>query len=199
MAIGRTRSKFLVRGRAQGFSLIEMLVVMAIMGLIVSVVTLSTGSLSAVFGDGSRGSPESVSEELMVLMAAASSQAILSGEPVALGFTSSSTAQEDGIAVTWLRYGRTSGGLVRNRQATWQPVSAHSDLQDLNLSPGLASDLIIEGERVNTQALTVDPGMPAVVFYPTGESTAFEWSLSQDEQVVTLSNTTTGEVERRQR
>ena len=45
-------------GRTQGFSLIEMLVVMTIMGLIVSVVTLSTGSLSAVFGDGGEGSAE---------------------------------------------------------------------------------------------------------------------------------------------
>ncbi len=186
-------------GRTQGFSLIEMLVVMTIMGLIVSVVTLSTGSLSAVFGDGGEGSAESVADELMVLMAAASSQAILGGEPMALGFAPASTAQTDGVTLSWLRYGRGPAGSVRQRQPVWQSVSEHSNLRDLILSPALSSDLIIEGERVDADALMNSPGMPALVFYPTGESTAFEWSLTLDGQVVTLGNTLTGNIERLQR
>lgn len=197
-ATGRTRSKIRVQGKVQGFSLIEMLVVMTIIGLIVSVVTVSTGSLSAVFG-GDDGSAESVADDLMVLMAAASSQAILSGEPMALGFTSSSTAQDAGIAVTWLRYGRVAGGSVRNRQAMWQPVSAQTGLRELSLPSVVSSELSVEGERIDAQALADNPGMPALVFYPTGESTAFHWSLVQGERVVTLTNVTTGEIERRQR
>lgn len=188
-----------MQGKAQGFSLIEMLVVMTIMGLIVSVVTLSTGSLSAVFGAGGEESAESVADELMVLMAAASSQAVLSGEPLAIGFASSSTAQDEGIAVTWLRYGRVAGGSVRNRQAMWQPVSAQAGLRELPLPEGINSELSIEGELIDAQVLADNPGMPALVFYPTGESTPFRWSLAQEEQRVTLSNTTTGDIEWSQR
>lgn len=187
-----------MQGRAQGFTLIEMLVVMTIMGLIVSVVTLSTGSLSAVFGDDSEGAAESAADALLMLMTAASSQAVLGGEPMALAFASPSTASEDGVTVTWLRYARTAGGSVRDRQAVWQPVSVQSQLRDVNLPPNVGSELIIEGELVNMRSLTEYPGTPALVFFPTGESTAFEWSLSQEDQEITLGNTKTGLIERRQ-
>lgn len=197
-ATGRTRSKLTVLSRSQGVSLIEMLVVMTIMGLIVSVVTLSTGSLSAVFGGSNEGSAESSADELLMLMAAASSQAIISGEPVALSFTSASTAQQDGIGLSWLRYGRVAGDPVRHRQPAWQPVTGQSDLRELTLPAALSSELIIEGERVDTGALANNPGMPVLVFYPTGESTAFEWTLSQDGQVVTFGNTVTGNIVRGQ-
>lgn len=187
-----------MRGKTQGFSLIEMLVVMTIMGLIVSIVTLSTGSLTAVFGDGD-GSPESVADELMTLMAAASSQAMLSGEPMALGFAAPSAAQDEGVAVTWLHYGRVAGGTLRDRQSMWQPVSAQAGLYELQLPSTVASELSIEGEQINAQALADNPGMPVLVFYPTGESTAFHWSLARGEQAVTLSNATTGDIKRSQR
>lgn len=198
MATGRTWSKTAVQGKAQGFSLIEMLVVMTIMGLIVSVVTLSTGFLSSVFGADGEGSVESVADELMVLMAAASSQAVLGGEPMAMGFASSSAAQDEGIAVTWLRYGRVTGGSVRNRQAMWQQVSGQAGLRDLPLPSALSSELSIEGELIDAQVLAASPGMPALVFYPTGESTAFHWLLARGEQAVTLTNASTGEIEWRQ-
>lgn len=188
-----------MQGNARGFSLIEMLVVMTIMGLIVSVVTLSTGSLSGVFGNGREGSADSIADELMMLMATASSQAVLNGEPMALGFAASSAAQDDGIAVTWLRYGRVASGSVRNRQSMWQSVSAQTGLRELHLPSDINSDLSIEGELTDAQMLADNPGMPALVFYPTGESTAFSWSLAQDEQRVILSNTTTGDIERSQR
>ena len=188
----------MVPGRLRGFTLIEMLVVMTIMGLIVSVVTLSTGSLSSVFGRAGEDSAEAVADELLVMMTAALSQALLGGEPMALAFTPSSAASDDDIAVTWLHYGRTVGGSLGSRQALWQPVTVQSELRDVNLPATVASALTIEGERVTFQALADNPGMPALVFYPTGESTAFEWSLTQGEQAVTLSNTTTGLIERRQ-
>lgn len=188
-----------MQGRTQGFSLIEMLVVMTIMGLIVSVVTLSTGSLSAVFGADGEGSPESVADELMMLMVAASSQALMSGEPMALGFTSSSIAQNDAAMVTWLRYGRVADGSVRDRQAIWQPVSAQTGIGELPLPSAVHNELIIEGEPIDVQVLADNPGMPALVFYPTGESTSFSWTLAQGEQQVTLTNNTTGDIEWSQR
>jgi hypothetical protein len=171
---------------------------MTIMGLIVSVVTLSTGSLSAVFGRAGDDSAEAVADELLVMMNAALSQAVLGGEPMALAFASSTTAPTDVVAVTWLNYGRTAGGSLGSRQALWQPVSAQNELRDVHLPATVASALTIEGERANVQALADNPGLPALVFYPTGDSTAFEWSLSQGEQAVILSNTTTGLIERRQ-
>lgn len=198
MATGRTRSKPRVQGKTQGFSLIEMLVVMTIMGLIVSIVALSTGSLTTVLGDGD-GSPESVADELMTLMAAASSQAMLSGEPMALSFAAPSAAPDDGVAVTWLRYGRIAGGTLRDRQTMWQPVSEQAGLYELQLPSTLASDLSIEGEQINAQALADKPDTPVLVFYPTGESTAFHWSLARGEQSATLSNATTGDIARSQR
>lgn len=187
-----------MQGRSQGFSLIEMLVVMTIMGLIVSVVTLSTGSLSAVFSDAGDGSADSIADELMVQMRAASSQAILSGEPMALGFALPSTTPRTDVVVTWLRYGRVTGGSVRTRQALWQPALLGSELREVTLPSDIHSELSIEGEMMSARALADSPGTPALVFYPTGDSTDFEWSLSQDEQVVTLSNATTGDIERRQ-
>ena len=188
----------MVQGRLRGFTLIEMLVVMTIMGLIVSVVTLSTGSLSAVFGRAGEDSAEAVADELLVMMNAALSQAVLGGEPMALAFTASSTAPTDAVAATWLRYGRTAGVSSGNRQAVWQPVPAQNELRDVHLPSTVAGSLTTEGERVNFQALADNPGRSALVFYPTWESTAFEWSLSQGEQETTLGNTTTGLIERRQ-
>lgn len=185
--------------RTRGFSLIEMLVVMTIMGLIVSVVTLSTGSLAAYFGGERGASAEAVADSLMTLMAAASAEAILSGEPVALGFAPSTAPAEDGVVVSWLRYGRVAGDSLRSRQPQWQSVSTQSGLQDLHLPAAITSELSIEGELLGSQALAGDSGVPALVFYPTGETTGFEWRLLQDGQTVILSNALTGNIERRQR
>lgn len=186
-----------MRSKARGFTLIEMMVVMAIMGLIVSVVTLSGGSLSAVFGDDRAGSAEALADELSLLMATASAEAILSGEPVALAFALSTAREEEGVTVSWLRYTRTADGPVRSRQAVWQSVSENTGLRDLHVPSAINSELSIEGEMVNMRALADSTGIPVLVFYPTGEMTGFNWSLLQHEQAVILTNDATGQIERR--
>ncbi len=184
--------------KARGFSLIEMLVVMTVMGLIVSVVSLSTGGLPAVFGNDGNASAEAFADDLMRLMATASAEAILGGEPVAMTFVASATQDDDGVAVSWLRYGRIAGGSVRSRQPVWQSVSAQSGLRELHMPSVIYSELVVEGEVVNPRVLAGSPDLPALVFYPTGETTGFNWNLSQGEHVVTLTNAATGEIEKRQ-
>ncbi|MEX0740239.1 MAG: GspH/FimT family pseudopilin [Pseudohongiella sp.] len=184
--------------KTRGFSLIEMLVVMTIMGLIVSVVTLSSGVLSPYSSDGNDDSAEVFADKLMLLMSTASAEAILSGEPLALSFAISAATEEEGVAVSWLRYGRPAGGSVRTRQPVWQPVSADTGLQALPLATAISSDLVIEGELIDPHSFASSAAVPVLVFYPTGETTGFSWTLARDEQSITLTNAATGEIERRQ-
>jgi len=180
---------------ARGFSLIEMLVVMTIMGLIVSIVTLSIGSYSSA---GRNTSVDAFADSLVLLMSTASNEAILSGEPLALSFFMSAGTDDEGVSVSWLRYARTAGESLRSRQSVWQPASAETGLRDLRMPSVISSALSIEGELINLQALADSAGVPALVFYPTGETTGFTWSLSRDDHAITLSNAISGDIERGQ-
>jgi type II secretion system protein H len=179
----------------KGFTLIELLVAMAVMGLLVSLVTLSVG------GQGGRDALMSreltrVADALQARMQQASHEAVLRGEAVGLHIL----RDADQLHLVWSRWygGRWFADLPA--------------LADNALPTELQLDLSVDGMPVplmnalpqNRTPETALP-VPALVFYPTGEASSFRLTLAlenaalsarpTDPVQITVHNTRTGWLE----
>lgn len=154
--------------RQQGFTLIEIIVVVFIIGMAVGVISISVGGNAAA--DRARKEPE----EFMLQATYISEQAVLKGETYGL-FAELRQAQdidaEDQWCYTWRR--------VRDRQ--WQDMP---ELTPHCISEGLAIEFTIDDELWE-----YDPELeyqdPVIGFFPGGDASA-------EAEIAIFSNKSTG-------
>lgn len=162
-----------------GFSLVELLVVLLILGLGISLVSLSIG------GDQTAKVLRDSAEEFSNLAKLAAEEAVLGGEPI--GLTLVPATLDRGWQYYWQRY----------RDGSWQPEGEPLDRREL--SPLIRLELEIEGRftTLNGKAAdekefgrdtggAADKGqglaqpLPAIVFFPSGEATVFNLIFASD-------------------
>ncbi|MEX1031854.1 MAG: type II secretion system minor pseudopilin GspH [Cellvibrionaceae bacterium] len=171
-------------GRGTGFSLIELLVVLFIIGVMVGAVSLSVN-----IGGEPDAQIDEEAQRLLEFSRLAEDQAVLSGEPIGLLLTPPDT--EPTWHYAWQRY---RGGQWVETEA---PLSARSVPENIEIS------LEVEGEQVLFSRLESDdeetPPVPNIVFYPGGEVTPFNLTLFDAElidQQRILTSERTGTVEK---
>jgi type II secretion system protein H len=174
-----------------GFTLIELLVATAVMGLLVSLVSLSVDGLG-----GRDTSLVRMADRLHGNMQQASHEAVLRGEAIGLHILSDSDQQH----LLWSRW--HGGRWLADLPAL--PGSILPGAMQLSLSvDGMSVPLMqaLPQNRTPDTALSV----PVLVFYPTGEANSFRLTLANndtnrntrqaEETFVTLHNTRTGWLE----
>ena len=160
-----------------GFSLIELLVVMAIMGLMVSLINLSVGG-----SDGRRDALQDAATSLAGMMSIASSSAILRGEPIGMHWYAPDAMAQTGWRLDWSRW----------INGQWRKEAVR-DLPEGVLPAGIEPMLEVEGGPVSLERAAE---LPVLVFYPTGETTLFRLQLSMDTgDRVVIDNMRTGAIE----
>jgi len=161
------------RWRQRGFTLLELLVVVFIIGLMSGYVVLSLDPGSA------RGGVDQESKRLYGLLRLAAQEAILQG-------------QEVGVLVYHDRYEFVLAGLEQ-----WEPPDEGSTLQARQLPQGWRLELTQEGQAVpplNPQPKKEaeegeepKPLAPQIIFFSSGEITAFELRIYSDSGAATES------------
>ncbi len=140
---------------ARGFSLLELLVVLLLVGIILTMATLSIGPV------GHRADGAGEARRLAALLQLAREQAVLQGLEHGL------EVSRDGYRV--LAYADERWGPLP--ESTWRPRT---------LPEGLRLDLVIEGRA---QPLPVEPrGEPQLLLLSSGEMTPFEIEFSDAAQ-----------------
>jgi len=140
--------------RVQGFTLLELLVVIVIISIIASYAVLSIGLLS----------PQSELEEhgkrIRALMMLASEEAVLQGQELAM--------QLDGDGYYFLSL----------KDKSWFRVNNDPVLRDRELPDHIRADIRIEGDPVQQTQTATQRQTPRVYFYSSGEITPFTLTLS---------------------
>ncbi len=169
------------RQRQQGFTLLELIVVTLIIGLMLGVVTLSSG-LNRQNDVGEEA------ERIAALIDIASQEAVFKSTEIALEF--------DETTYRFLT-------LVEN---DWAPLDADRLLRARSLPAGLEFEVFLEGEskfefKIDEFSLDKEEKeeskLPRVFLLSSGEVTPFELNLNNDDgdTLYTLSATITGEIE----
>jgi general secretion pathway protein H len=143
-----------MKARLTGFTLLELLVVLVIVGITLSFAVLSLGL---------RSDKDIVLEEsrrIAALMQLASDEAVVQGRELAMQF--------DGDSYRFL--------LLDNKNR-WQAIEADEVLRERSLPEGMQAELVVEG--VGKSSATAAGSL--VYFYSSGEVSPFQLSL-QDSQ-----------------
>lgn len=156
-AVGSPAGRSPTVGRPTGFSLLELLLVLVIVGLIVSVVGLSVSSGSRPYTIA--GSVSGFSQ----LAEYALDEAQMGGYDLGLLFERSSEAGEDRYSYSWLA----------RQGLEWAPVPRDELLAKSRMFPaGLLLELEMEEQIVELEADEDAVGpQPQVIFYSSGEAT----------------------------
>lgn len=143
-----------MKPRLTGFTLVELLVVLVIVGITLSFAVLSLGL---------RSDKDIVSEEsrrIAALMQLASEEAVVQGRELAM--------QLDGGDYRFL---------VLDDNKKWQAIEADEVLRERSLPEGMQAELVVEGIAKSTAS----SAGRLVYFYSSGEISPFQLSL-QDKQ-----------------
>lgn len=143
--------------RQHGFTLLELLVVLVLMGVILSIAVLS-------LGDGGRGDQiRQEARRLKALMELAGEEAVLNTTPYGL------------------EVGKDGYRFLRHRDGEWQVLEGDELLRPREWLPDTESRLFLEGHQVepgSEEDEEVEGPVPSLIFYPGGERTPFELELA---------------------
>lgn len=155
------------RVRQSGFTLIELMVVVLIMGLGLGLVALSVGR------DGSTMARDEA-EQFMLRADFVAEQVVLNSEVIGLFVEPRDVINSSDYqwCYRWQR--------LRNN--SWEELS--DALEERCLPSALQVEMVVENEPYEYDP-EVDTPTPVVVFYPSGESTVFELAIYDADQRLT--------------
>lgn len=154
-AIGRLFS--LAGHRQRGFTLLELMVVIVIVGVVMTFVTLSLG------GDRRAEQLQREAQRLAALMDLASEEAIL-------------RSQQIGV-----RFGNTDYEFYRLEAGSWQPLSQDNQFRRRALPTGISLDLELEDAPPLSLDTAEEDQAPQVFILSSGEMTPFILTFSAAE------------------
>lgn len=151
MAGGRCRVLKKHRSRSRGFTLLEVLVVMMIIGVVISLAVLSIKSDDQTLEEEAR--------RLQALINLTGQEAILQSKEFALEFT------DDGY------------DFVVFDGKKWQTVSGDEILRPRTLPDDEVVDYQPEGEQLTLQGMEAEKTPPRIYFLSSGEMTPFQLTM----------------------
>jgi len=145
-----------------GFSLLELLVVIVIIGIAVSFVTLA-------FGDNQAERMSHKSQQLVALIQLAKEQAIFNSQELGLLFTKDSYS-----------FYKMSSAVNKEKEeiTVWQSIEDDKILTKRTLPDGLEYELYLEGIRVTFAASKLKDVTPHVFILSDGSVSPFELKLT---------------------
>lgn len=157
-------------GRSAGFTLIELMVVLVVVGLLISLVGLSIG------GGGERRELKEMTRSFYLRMQAASEEAVL-------------TSREIGVE---LRDGRYRFVYLDRDQGQWAAIPP-GGLSGGRLPEWVELELMTDGGEADAlETDGDDEPQPDLVFFSSGESTAFDlylwWEQDDDTEAQLLTS-----------
>lgn len=146
--------------KQQGFTLLEIMIVILILGFSLGVVSLSIG------GDDGSSVAKKEAEDLVLTAQFVSEQTVLNSQIIGLFFV---PRQVNGsINSQWCYRWQ------QRRDNQWQEVS--ETLAERCLPARIQVDMVVEGEPYEHDP-DLTPTPPVLVFFPSGEATPFELAL----------------------
>lgn len=145
----------------KGFTLIEILVVIAILGIIVTFVVLNVDLRSRA------KVAQQTAKELLLLMQATQQQAILQQQPMGISIQSD--------AYSFWQYTETSDSMV------WQPIEQDSVFSSRHLPKGVHLQLTLLAGNADAASLT---NTPTLVFAIDGTQAPFKLTISIEDDSV---------------
>jgi general secretion pathway protein H len=151
------------RVRASGFTLLEVLVVLVIIGIITAMAVVSTGVL------GRDRQMDQEAQRLQAVLAQAREESMLDGRDVGV--------RVDRQGYDFLRF--------NGRTAAWEPVVGDALLRSRDLPGGVNASLRLEAREVQLKPRTAPtedegPGQPQIVVMASGDVVPFELLLHRD-------------------
>lgn len=167
------------RIRASGFTLLEVLVVLVIIGIVTAMAVVSTSVL------GGDHEMDQEARRLQAVLAQAREESMLDGRDVGM--------RVDRQGYDFLRY--------NGRTAAWEPVVGDTLLRARELPGGLNASLRLEAREVELKPRAAPteeaPGQPQIVVMASGDVVPFELLLRRDgtEEVRRVAGTIDGTFE----
>lgn len=162
--MGKLVGQSVDKSRQGGFTLLEIMVVILILGLSLGVVSLSVG------GDEGVSATHKEAENFMLTASFVSEQTVLNSQIIGLFFEPRTAS--DSIDLQWCYRWQ------QRRDNTWQELS--ENLGEHCLSSRMKVEMIVEDEPYEHDP-DLTPTPPVLVFYPSGESTPFELAIFESE------------------
>jgi general secretion pathway protein H len=148
--------------RVSGFTLLEVLVVLVIIGIVTAMAVVSTGVL------GADHQMDEEAQRLQAVLAQAREESMLDGRDVGL--------RVDRQGYDFLRY--------NGRVAAWEPVVDDTLLRERELPEGLNASLRLEAREIELEPRTAptedEPAQPQVLVLASGDVVPFEILLHRD-------------------
>jgi general secretion pathway protein H len=163
-SVGKPVGQSVGKSRQGGFTLLEIMVVILILGLSLGVVSLSVG------GDEGASATHKEAENFMLTASFVSEQTVLNSQIIGLFFEPRTAS--DSIDLQWCYRWQ------QRRDNTWQELS--ENLGEHCLSSRMKVEMIVEDEPYEHDP-DLTPTPPVLVFYPSGESTPFELAIFESE------------------